>query len=205
MIITESVIAKRIKEPFRILRYRIWILIDKIRGVDFTAQVNLNDLKLDSSRSTRYQAVTPRLLRLLKNLRITEEDEFLDLGCGKGKALYFASKMRFRELYGVELSEELLNIARTNFAKLNIYNIELVQMDAGLYSVPDTVTHIFMFNPFPEVVVKEVLRNINESIQRKHRKVTIIYLQPVYSDCFSDYGFAQTLYWKNYCVFSNEI
>lgn len=205
MIIKENIFVKIFKDPIRVLRYKIWVLIDKVRGVDFTAQVNLEDLQLDSTRSTRYQAVTPRLTKLLKTMKILSTDEFLDLGCGKGKALYYASKAKYRKLWGVEISEELLSIANSNLKKLKIQNVELVQLDAGLYSIPDTVTHIFMFNPFPEVVMREVLRNINISIIRKKRKVVIIYLQPVYSDLFSEYGFTITLCWKNYLVFSNTI
>ena len=105
---------------------------------------------------------------------------------------------------GVEISDILYNIALDNMSKLHIDNVNISLMDAGKYVVPDTVTYIFMFNPFPEKVIAEVLDNINESLCRKKRKITIIYLQPVWSDVICKYGFVMTKYWKNYCIYEKE-
>ena len=102
LIVAENRIIKVLKDPLRNMRYKLWIEMDRIRGIDFTEQVDLNDLNLSSLRSSRYHAVTPRLKRLLRNMDISQKDEFLDLGCGKGKALYFASKCGFGKIWGLK-------------------------------------------------------------------------------------------------------
>lgn len=198
-------LSEAIKNPLRRGRYKLWIFIEKFRGIDFTTYVGLDDLKLSAQRSNYYLAVTPRLKRLLKTFNITDKDCIVDLGCGKGKALYYMHSFDFCKIYGVELSTELCNIANANIQKLFLNKCEVINADAGKYELDNKVNYIFMNNPFPSAVVKEVMANIYKSLERKQRKITIIYLNPVcHDDIIATNIFKEIKYWKNYRIYTNE-
>jgi SAM-dependent methyltransferase len=62
-----------------------------------------------------YAGSQPSVLRLaLKDLLPLDTYTFIDLGCGKGRALLVASEFPFRAIIGVELSSRLAEIARRN-------------------------------------------------------------------------------------------
>ena len=42
----------------------------------------------------------------------------------------------------------------------------------------------FFFNPFGRSVMQKVLENVKESINRKHRTIYVIYVNPQFFDCF---------------------
>src|SRR6516225_8353137 len=60
----------------------------------------------------------PALTEAISWLPIAHEAfTFVDIGCGKGRALMVASAFPFRRLVGVEISPELCEIARANTAR----------------------------------------------------------------------------------------
>ena len=77
------------------------------------------ELDTDSANvrfAERYQAVTTD--RLQAALAFLREDwsnfTFVDLGCGKGRALIAASEHGFARIIGVEFAKSLVDIARKN-------------------------------------------------------------------------------------------
>ena len=65
-------------------------------------------------------SITTKIMRLLKLPE--KEVQFVDLGSGRGKtlliiAIYFKKLYKYNRLLGIELSEELVNIANLNLAK----------------------------------------------------------------------------------------
>lgn len=83
---------------------------------------------------------------------------FLDIGCGKGRALLVAARFGFHRVIGVELSERLAAYCRHVTAGKK--NIEVVCADAADYPLPADVRVIFLFNPFRGAVAKQVIGNI---------------------------------------------
>ena len=109
---------------------------------------------------------------------------FIDLGCGKGKALLLASDWPFRQVIGVELSPILLEIAERNIAtyrgkKEGCREFRLVCADACSYELPPDNAVLFFFNPFKEPTLREVLENVGRSVAQCPREVFIIYEYPV--------------------------
>lgn len=159
--------------------YREWRL-----GIDTGGFIHRHQLTSNPA-SVDYDPIGYRTLdRALRQVKlIPGQDVFLDYGCGKGRPLITAAMRSFAKVIGVEISQPLCQIARENVrragARLRCSEIEIVQVAAEQYSIPDTVSAIFMFNPFTGSLLDAVVRNISQSLQRRPRQLTILYVLPV--------------------------
>lgn len=122
------------------------------------------------------------LPRALRYLGVSEEDTFVDFGCGKGRILHQAAKYPFRRVVGVEISPELVEAARavveSNTRRHRCRDIEVVTSDAAEFRVPDDMTIAYLFHPFKDQTLDAVLRNIVESMERNPRPIRLIYVRP---------------------------
>jgi hypothetical protein len=62
--------------------------------------------------------------------------------------------------------------------KLNVLNAKIYNCDAALFNDIDRYNYFYFFNPFPVIVMKEVINNIKKSLIRIPRNITIIYFNP---------------------------
>jgi SAM-dependent methyltransferase len=173
--------ARGIKTALSLLRKRDW------REFIVRVRVALGqiDLKLDSreeSERTHFYSDSggSELDKVMAAFNLRSDDAIIDFGCGKGGALITLAKYPFSKITGVEISAELVDIARNNLRKLHIDNVTVVCCDAADFTELDDYTYVYFFNPFPCIVMKSVIDNIKMSLARNRRKVTIIYLNP---DC----------------------
>jgi predicted RNA methylase len=107
---------------------------------------------------------------------------FIDLGSGKGRTLLMASEYPFRRILGVELLPELHYIAQDNIAKYKggVGNrVQSICADARKFDFPPDPTVLFLFNPFPQTVLEEVLKQLMKSLAEHERTVYLIYHNPV--------------------------
>lgn len=87
---------------------------------------------------------------------------FVDLGCGKGRAVLLAAQAGFRAVVGVELNPSLAATAQAN---ANLWNaagkarcpIRVEPGDAAEFVWPAGPCVVFLFNPFSGVVMQRVL------------------------------------------------
>ncbi len=112
------------------------------------------------------------------------EFTFVDLGCGKGRALLLASEYPFCRILGVELLPELCAIARRNVAKCSgepqrRRTIEIICCDAREFALPNEPLVVFLFDPFPPVILRQVLAKIEQSLQQTPRPLWVAYQNPV--------------------------
>jgi len=177
-------LLKRIRRAFRLLRCgQLDLLIyearNRMKGLDlgFVALKTLG-LSRESSES-HSNSGGPNLARVLKKLQIPRTSSALDLGSGKGGALFTLSGFPFAEIVGVEISPELARIAEANLARLRLRNVHFIRADAARFTDLDRFTHVYMFNPFPGAIVKRVLENLAVSLERAPRCLTLIYNNPV--------------------------
>src|SRR5947209_19998796 len=85
----------------------------------------------------------------------------------------------FAEIAGVDLSGEMLRVARTNAERAGVdKKMKFHQMDAAQFRDFDRFTHIYFYHPFPEVVMKEVIANLAQSLTRAPRRLVLIYKNP---------------------------
>ena len=108
---------------------------------------------------------------------------FVDLGSGKGRALLMASMYPFARIVGVEVQPELEAIARRNidvFARPSqlCRQIESRCADAREYDFPPEDLVLYLFNPFPAYVLREVLEKLAASAASVPRRIFVLYNAP---------------------------
>jgi SAM-dependent methyltransferase len=163
-------------------RQVLYVIHLKLRRID-VGYVLPEDLGLSSDIVSWHEnSGGPNLDRVLKNISINENDSILDIGCGKGGALITLSKYHFQAVDGLDISDKLLSIAKTNFKKLNIGKVKLFHANAVTFTDLDNYTFIYMANPFPASIMKTVISNLDTSIKKHPREITIIYYNPVCHD-----------------------
>ena len=141
--------------------------------------ITTDDLKLSAERSHSYSdSGREDLQKVLSTLNIKKGDAVIDFGCGKGGALITLADYPFSKITGVEISEELVEIARKNLARLKISGVEIVCCDATEFSDLADYNYVYLFNPFPCMVLRVVMENIILSLSARKRRITIIYLNP---------------------------
>jgi len=138
--------------------------------------------------SEEYRATKARpLWTLLRSLDLPRKSGFVDLGAGKGRVLLIAAQYGFRKIVGVEFSPRLCEYARRN---LQIFKerswapieIDIVQSDVTTYPIQSNQDVFFMYNPFGEVVVAQVLANLRRSVEISPRRIWLIYNTPTQHD-----------------------
>ena len=139
----------------------------------------------------QYHASEPALFHeMLSALPVPADGfVFIDLGSGKGRALLMASDYAFRQIVGVELLEELnqaagKNIANYHSANQRCFNIESVCCDAREFTFSGGPLVLYLFNPFPDYVLRTVLENLRKSVEAQPREVYVINHNLVHEDTF---------------------
>jgi SAM-dependent methyltransferase len=153
-------------------------------GIDISS-VPLSRLGLDHSRAHNHaNSGGPDLELVLRELGIGPEHSILDLGCGKGGALLTMARFPFRRIAGLDLSSEMISIARANMGRLDGVSerVELIEGDAARFADYDDFTHVYMYNPFPREVMRCALDMMEASLVRRPRTLTIIYKNPRFHD-----------------------
>lgn len=154
----------------------------RAQGIDVSS-VSLRDLGLNPARAHNHAySGGPHLERVLRDLPIGPSDAALDLGCGKGGALLTLAGFPFRRLAGLDLSHEMLDIARQNLQRAGYPHVELFIADASAFDDYDDYTYIYMYNPFPRPVMRQAVDAMEDSLIRAPRTLTLIYKNPRFHD-----------------------
>jgi SAM-dependent methyltransferase len=144
-----------------------------------------------------YQPTEPRLfhtmmdaLRQQPNFHFADFT-FLDLGSGKGRTLLMAADYPFRRIVGVELLPSLHAIAKQNVAEYKsesqqCFALESICADATDFIFPAEPTLLYLFNPFPEAVLRRVLTNLEQSVRANPRPVYVLYHNPLLERVLSE-------------------
>jgi SAM-dependent methyltransferase len=177
---------------------------EKKYGINTTGQdelIKLEELGVDLSHATIYMPVSYYLLEeIFQQLQGSSRNHFLDMGCGKGRALCMAAHQGFKKVTGIDFSKDLCEIAKENLtltkAKIPAFEFNVINNDAFYYKIPDDVDCIFFFNPFDEIIMSAVVNNIFESLQHNPRKLNIIYVNPLHKEQFLKAGYTETWYSK---------
>jgi SAM-dependent methyltransferase len=163
------------------------------RGIDL-GRVSIENLGLDKSRSFYYSnSGGPALAAVLRSLPISSSDSALDIGCGKGGAIITMACLPFERVDGIEVSADLVRVARRNLKRMGIGKSTIILADAAEFRALDPYTFLYMFHPFPEVVLRAVLENIRQSLVRRPRRITILYKNAVYHGLMVECGFKDIL------------
>lgn len=173
-------------------------------GINTTGADELFKLEkqgIDISHATIYMPVSYTLLEeAFQQLNIKSSTHFLDIGCGKGRALCVALHHGFKKVTGLDFSKDLCEKAKENLVitgqKIPTPEYKVINNDAFYYDIPDDVDCIFFFNPFDEIIMSAVVNNIFNSLQNNPRKISIIYVNPMHKELFLKAGYTQTWHSK---------
>lgn len=129
-----------------------------------------------------------------------KDKSFVDFGCGKGRVMIVAAHYGFKSITGIEFADQLCKEANRNTSLIKrdfpsaTFNIHC--MDAVNYKIRPEENVFFFFNPFDEVVMLQVVKNLLNSIKENPRKVHILYVNPLHKDLFLSAGFQEVFYFK---------
>ena len=135
---------------------------------------------------------------------------FVDVGCGKGRALMLATGYPFRRAVGVELSPELAAVARGNLARfcpdwrLGV-PVEVVVGDATRFQLPPGPLLLFLYHPFAAPVMAEFLERMRASIGREHREVYVVYVNPELDRMLAESGSLERLWLESFAMGDEDV
>ena len=155
---------------------------------------SLENLGVDISHATIYMPASYSLLEELLSLPLLKKyNYFVDIGCGKGRALCVAAYFNFKKVLGLEFSKDLCKIAKENIAETKKtfpqLDAKIINNDAYYFEIETDMDCIFMFNPFDEFVMEAVMENVKISLAKKDRPMAIIYLNNLHEQPILNAGF----------------
>ena len=167
----------------------------KIKGIDFSMQ-SLKELDIQnphkahaticgSSSQETMENILDTICKLHPSIR---QGLFVDIGSGKGRLLHTAYKYGFERYLGVEFSEQLATISKENFKKLNIFDVEILTMDATTFIPPKDTRVLYLLNPFDDVVLTKFLKQVLKYHHFYQHDIYIIYRAPVFKEVFEKFN-----------------
>src|SRR5690606_32840126 len=81
--------------------------------------------------------------------------------------------------------------------KFPLLESRIVHNNAFHFEIDEDVDCIFLFNPFDEYVMESVNENLQKSLDKKDRKLTIIYLNSLHKKIFLTNGFKEIYHTEN--------
>ena len=177
---------------------------EKKFGIHTTGADELKKLEkrgIDITHATIYMPVSYDLFEeIFKQLNIEQYNHFLDMGCGKGRAMCIAAHKGFKQVTGIDFSKELCDAAKENLAvtkqKIPTLHYTIINNDAFYFDIPGDVNCVFLFNPFDEMIMSGVVNNISAGLKSHPRKVNVIYVNPLHKELFTKAGFTETWHSK---------
>ncbi len=144
---------------------------------------------------TGFQSVNEHYLRrVLEEVGFPDGSVFVDIGCGKGKALLIAAEYPFiRKVVGVELAESLCRVSEANIeiarARLGFDKpAEVIHGDAVAIDYSGGENIFFLNNPFDAEFMKIFIDKMEESARRQPRKIWMLYGNPAYANTIAQDG-----------------
>lgn len=169
---------------------------DLVNRIDTSGVLTKRDLRTSSKwkeHATAYHAVWTRNIRTLINQSAAagqHPSTFIDIGCGKGKACFYAARSgQFNNVVGIDFDSSLVQTANSNLKAFGRANIAFLHADAANFTLGDHQCLVFMFNPFDKFVLSQFLANNTDSF-RRHRHV-LAYANDRNRDTLIDLGYSE--------------
>lgn len=115
---------------------------------------------------------------------LTKYDRLVDFGCGKGRVLFYVNQRFQCEVCGIEVDEELYELALDNRAYFNtqfrdtMEKIEIINGKAEEYQIRQEDNVFYFFNPFEINIFEQVIEHIVESVKKHPRRVFVMMYYP---------------------------
>ena len=147
--------------------------------------------------ATAYYAMSPgrfeQALRRWKDgppIEWVSRYSFVDLGCGKGRAVLMATATEFRQVIGVELHPGLAATATHNLLQWTADGkcrcpATVLQGDALEFDLPDGPCLLYLFHPFGAPLMGHLVGRLREQLRRSPRPLDVLYFNPEESTAFA--------------------
>ena len=191
--------------PLQVFRHRVYLpwasmlgyFGDFKRGIVTQEIIELNDLGINSSVGTRFETISyGRLLTILRYSKSLGFERFLDIGCGLGRSLVVANEVGFFDLYGVDISDNLISRCQNNMSKVGV-SASLSCIDVADFDVPSGKLVIYLFNPFGE----ERMTDLVSRLACREEETLVIYHNPKHSECFKNQNKIKTHTWNHFGLY----
>lgn len=126
------------------------------------------------------------LRQVLGGLPLPRSGTFVDLGCGKGRAMILAAEAGFARIRGVELSPRLAAVARANLQRVAhrfphaAFAVE--QGDLGDLVVLPTDQVFYAFHPCERSVLGRAMTRIASSLRAHPREAWVVWQDNLAAD-----------------------
>jgi len=176
---------------FEKISRRFEIFLEKIHGLDFKTVIPSEDLGFDKNLVVQCSPSGGDFLKkILKDIKISNYDSILDIGCGKGSAIKTMMEFSFNQITGIEISSHLCSVAKKNFKILKSKNINIININAENYMNYSNFNYFYMYNPFPNSIMIRVIKNILNQTP-KNKTINILYNNPVCISTILENGFKE--------------
>jgi SAM-dependent methyltransferase len=177
---------------------------EKKYGIHTTGADDLRHLEavgISTEHATLYMPVSYDVLEdVFAKVDLSGRRHFVDIGCGKGRALCMAAHHGFGRVTGIDFSARLCAAAEENLRLVQQQKPGLVFSvaveDAFDFAIPPDTDCIFLFNPFDAVVMHAVVEHTLQSHLSHPRKIILIYVNPQHAKLFLRAGFTQLYHAK---------
>lgn len=127
--------------------------------------------------------------RVLRSLRLTNDDVVYDIGCGFGRVVCLAARYRVREVIGVECDARFGLQATTNIRRLRrLASPARIEVNDAAVANYDGATVVILFNPFGVATTRAVLQRLETSRAGQSGSVRIAYINPTAEQEFERCG-----------------
>jgi len=165
---------------------------DRRRGTDTGGKASMRQLGVGGvvgEHGTGFQSVNARHLRtVLRELRLPLDAGFLDLGCGKGKAVVVAAEHGFTRCVGVDVVEELCRVAAANVRLLGLDDRVEVVCGNGLDHAFGQERVVFVNNPFSAELLETLVDRLSTALAARDEPAWLVYANPAWQDVVERHG-----------------
>lgn len=184
------------------------IQIDRLHNADIKSQ--------NISHSSIYQGVGYYALEKAFDYlqSVNANQSIVDFGCGKGRVLAVAAFYGFQRITGVDFAPALCSNAIKNIERIKPFypdtSFSVICDDVVNYKIENDTNVFFFFNPFDEIIMLEVVKNILNSLKQSLRKIYIVYVNPLHKEIFESAGIEEEYYMRKMeyielSILSNEL
>lgn len=180
-------LIKQLSTPIRTLQSCLSVVDDIIWDakykLDTRSEVAIQDLDISSDEkkhADKYKPTRTRYFRkLIQHLKPDLNGVFVDVGCGKGRILILAAMFGFKEVRGIEISNQLSNISSKNIETFRArfekaFCVEVLCLSVLDYHFRHDETFVFLYSPFDYTITERFLCKLEESIAKSPREVTLV-------------------------------
>jgi SAM-dependent methyltransferase len=159
---------------------RFW---DRMHHVDTSGQIDLENIEVVGENrllGNSFRSTSPRTFRLLAAFFPADRSNytFIDVGCGKGRAVLLASQLGFNRVIGLEFSPWIAQVAKNNIRtfrgnRAGLGCSSIVIADALEYQLPNEPLMLYLYTPFQPELLDRFFDKVTETFDKNQKPIVI--------------------------------